>query len=180
MRFADVVAVSTSVAQTSGRLEKVRHLAGLLSRTPAELVAIVAGFLAGEPRQGRLNVGFALLSSMRDVPAAAEPALAVADVDEALARVASASGAGSARSRAGALRDLFARATGDEQDFIARLLGGGLRQGALEGVLVDAVARAAGIAAADVRRAAMLAGDIGVVAQAVLGDGAAALSQFVL
>jgi DNA ligase-1 len=79
------------------------------------------------------------------------------------------------------LRDLFARATGDEQGFIARLLGGGLRQGALEGVLVDAVARAAGVPAAAVRRAAMLAGDTGLVAQAALGEGgAAALSRFVL
>ena len=180
MRLADVVAVSRSVAETSGRLKKTGHLAGLLARTPPVEIVIVVAFLTGEPRQGRMGVGGALLSSLRDVPAAAATSLDVRDVDAVFDRVAASAGAGSTSSRAQLLRDLFQRATPDEQDFLLRLLYGELRQGALEGVLVDAVAQASNIAAAKIRRAAMLAGDIGIVATAALSGGDAALSAFAL
>jgi DNA ligase-1 len=180
MQFVDLVDVSRSVASTSGRLDKIGHLAALLTRTPPALIPIVVSHLIGEPRQGRLNVGMALLSSMRDVPPADAPTLSLSDVDAALDRLSTTSGSGSARVRAELLRGLFERATRDEQDFIARLLFGELRQGALEGVLVDAVARASGMAAATIRRAAMLAGEIALVAQVALTEGEAALSRFVL
>lgn len=180
MRLADVVDVSRSVAGTSGRLEKIGHLADLLKRTPADEMPIVVGFLTGEPRQGRLKVGFAQLNAMRDVPAAEVPVLDLREVDDVFERLASTSGAGSARGRAEQLRSLLARATSHEQDFLVRLLFGELRQGALEGVFVDAVARASGIPAAAIRRAAMLAGDIAPVARAALVDGEQALSRFVL
>ncbi|MGH9384484.1 MAG: ATP-dependent DNA ligase [Vicinamibacterales bacterium] len=180
MRLADVVDVSRAVAAAAGRLEKVAHLAGLLTRTPSELIPIVVGFLIGEPRQGKLNVGWALVSSMRDVPPADTATLSVAEVDAAFDRLAATAGAGSTRVRAERLRELFGRATHDEQDFIARLLFGELRQGALEGALVDAVARASGIPATSIRRAAMLAGEIAEVAQVALSEGEAALSRFVL
>src|SRR5581483_12339235 len=107
-------------------------------------------------------------------------ALDIREVDDVFARVAAAAGAGSARARAELLRGLFARATAPEQDFLARLLFGELRQGALEGVLVDAIAQASRIPAARIRRAAMLAGDIAVVARAALDGGETALSAFVL
>jgi DNA ligase-1 len=180
VRFADVVAASAAVAATPGRLDKTERLADLLIRTPAALVPVVVGFLIGEPRQGKVNVGWSLLSSMRDVAPADDATLAVDDVDGALDRLAATSGAGSARARAELLRDLFGRATRDEQDFISRLLFGEIRQGALEGVLVDAVARASGLPAAKVRRATMLAGSIAAVARAALGNGEAALEQFIL
>jgi DNA ligase-1 len=121
-----------------------------------------------------------LLSSLRDVPPAVEASLDVADVDHAFDRLATTSGSGSARARGELLRDLFGRATSDEQDFVSRLLFGEIRQGALEGVLVDAVARASGVPAAKIRRATMLAGSIAPVAQAALGSGEAALDQFIL
>src|SRR5262252_3632149 len=100
MQFADVVATSDAVAETSGRLEKTGHLAALLERTPPDLVPVVVGFLTGDPRQGRVNVGMALLSTLRDVPPAAQPTLAVAEVDALFDRLAAASGAGSGRARA--------------------------------------------------------------------------------
>jgi DNA ligase-1 len=180
VRLGDVVSASRAVAATSGRLDKTRQLAALLSRTPSELVPVVVGFLTGEPRQGKVNVGMSLLSSLRDVPPADEQTLDVADVDRAFDRLAATSGAGSARVRGELLRDLFERATGSEQEFLSRLLFGEIRQGALEGVVADAVARASGLPAAKIRRAAMLAGSLAAVAQAALGRGETALEQFIL
>jgi DNA ligase-1 len=180
MRLAEVVAASRAVAGTAARLQKISHLVDLLTRIPSDEIPIVIGFLSGEPRQGRMKIGSAVLSGMRDVPPADDPTLDLLEVDRTFERLAALSGAGSAASRAQLLRELFARATDDEQDFLFRLLFGELRQGALEGVLMDAVARAAGIQAGRLRRATMLAGDLAAVAQAALVQGDAALAQFIL
>ena len=180
MRLADVVAASQAVAGTSGRLEKIGRLADLLMRLPGGAIPVVIAFLSGKARQGRVGIGGSLLSAMRDVPPADAASLEVGDVDAVFVRIAGASGAGSAAARAQLLRGLLERATRDEQNFLIRLLFGELRQGALEGVLMDAVARASGIPAARIRRAAMLAGDLAPVARAALVEGDAALAQFIL
>jgi DNA ligase-1 len=180
MLLAEVVSASNRVAAASGRLDKIRHLADLLRRTPSDQLPIVVPFLSGSTRQGRIGVGGAMLHAMHDVPPTAEPVLDVAIVDASFARIAATGGAGSSATRAGLLRSLLARATRAEQDFLIRLLFGELRQGALEGVLMDAVARASGLPAADVRRAAMLAGDLAPVAITAITGGAGALSRFVL
>ena len=180
MQLAELASVSRDVGATSGRLEKISRLADLLRRlSPAELPVVIP-FLSGEARQGRMGIGRAQLSAMRDVPPADVPTLAIGDVDAAFDRLAGASGPGSTGARGQILRDLFGRATRDEQDFLVRLLFGELRQGALEGVLVEAVARAAGVPAARIRRASMLAGDLAPVAQAAIVDHDAELSQFLL
>jgi DNA ligase-1 len=178
MRMDEVVATSAAVAGASGRLEKVAHLADVLKRTPHDQLEIVVSFLAGEPRQGRMGIGGALLSAMREVPPARTAGLDVRDVDEAFERLAGAGGTGSAAARAQCLRALLERATRDEQGFLIRLLFGELRQGALEGVLLDAIARASSIPAAQIRRATMLAGDIATVARAALIDGDRGVSRF--
>src|SRR6185369_8633480 len=103
------------------------------ARIPPDDIAIVIAMLSGEPRQGRMGIGGALLSSMRAVPPAVAPSLDLHDVDAAFDRIAAASGAGSSSARAQLLRQLLERATADEQDFLVRLLFGELRQGALEG-----------------------------------------------
>src|SRR5829696_6706130 len=180
MRLRDVAEVSRMVAGTTGRLEKVGHLAELLSRVPPDEIAIVIAFLSGEPRQGRMKIGGAVLSALRDVPAADAPPLELRDVDARFDRIAGVSGVGSSSARSQLLRDLMSRATAGEQEFLFRLLYGELRQGALEGVLTDAVARASGISLARIRRAAMLAGDLAPVARAALADGEAGLAQFAL
>jgi len=180
MRLAEVVEASGAVAGTSGRLEKVAHLADVMRRVPPEEIETVIGFLSGSARQGRMGIGFASLSGLRDVPPAERASLDVRDVDAAFDRLAASSGAGSGSRRMELLRHLFGRATHAEQDFLLRLLFGELRQGALESVLMDAVAKASGIAAARIRRAAMLAGDLAPVARAALVDGEEALSRFVL
>jgi DNA ligase-1 len=178
MRLAELVAVSQSVAETSGRLEKIDRLAALLKRLAPDEIEVAVCFLTGSMRQGRIGVGGALIPAAADAAPAASPALELCDVDEAFGQVAAAAGGGSAAAKAQALRDLFGRATRDEQAFLVRLIFGELRQGALEGVLLEAVARGSGIAAARVRRAAMLAGALAPVARTALVDGEAALSRF--
>ena len=180
MRFADLVAASQAVAEISGRLDKIDRLADLLKRTPPDEIEVVVACLTGEPRQGRLGVGWAQLAKMRDVPAADTSSLELQTVDATFDRIAATGGAGSAGERVRLLRELLRQATRDEQAFLLRLLIGELRQGALEGVLLEAIARASGIPATRVRRATMLAGMVGVVARAAIVEGDEALSRFIL
>jgi DNA ligase-1 len=174
--FAEVVAVSATVAATRSRLAKVDALAGLLQRLSPEEVDPVVAWLAGEPRQGRIGTGWRTLSSVETSTATA-PSLDVGAVDTALEGIAGTSGAGSAQRRAGALGRLFAAATADEQTFLRRLLTGELRQGALEGIMVDAVARAADVPIDAVRRAFMLSGRLPATAVAALRGGTTALAE---
>jgi DNA ligase-1 len=180
MRLSEVVDTSAAVARTSGRLEKVGLLADLLARTPHDELDIVMAFLSGEIRQGRIGIGGATLASMRDVAAAASSELDLREVDAGFDRLAAATGPGSADLRAQLLRQLFARATADEQDFLTRLLFGELRQGALEGVLAEAVGRASSLPPAHIRRAAMLAGDLAAVARAAIAEGERGIARFSL
>ena len=176
--LAALAAASRAVAATPARLRKIDLLAAFLAQvTPGDVPAAIA-FLSGSTTQGRLGIGGAALREARDVPPAGSATLTLAEVDAAFAELASLSGAGAGRRRVERLGDLLRRATAEEQDFLVRLLFGELRQGALEGVLVDAVARAAEVPAPRLRRAAMLAGDLAPVARAVLESGAAALDRF--
>jgi DNA ligase-1 len=180
VQLCELVAVSEAVGATRGRLEKIAHLASLLERTPPDEVEIAAAFLTGTMRQGRIGIGYAAISEARDVPAATAPQLSLGEVDRVFEGLAALSGTGSATERTRRLRALMSRATAAEQDFLARLLFGELRQGALEGVLADAVARAARVAPARIRRAAMLAGSLAGVARAALVDGEQALDAMVI
>ena len=175
MRFVDLVTTSADVARVSGRLDKIQRLADLLTRLEPGEVETAVAYLSGTARQGRIGIGHAAIAAASDAPPADGPTLEVRDVDEAFATLSQVSGKGSAGERARVLRALFARATGAEHDFLRRLLYGELRQGALEGVLLEAVARAAKVAAPRLRRAAMMAGDLGPVARAALAGGEAAL-----
>jgi DNA ligase-1 len=183
MRLADLVETSNAVAGVSGRLEKIERLAALIARVASEPeeIEIAVAFLSGSSRQGRIGVGWSAISQLRSAAApAAESTLDLREVDAAFARVSTTSGAGSTRERARVLGELLARATAAEQDFLIRLLFGELRQGALEGVLIEAVARAAHVPADIVRRAAMMAGDLGIVARTAFAGGEAALSQIIV
>ena len=176
MLLADLVAASRAVGETRSRNRKAEVLGeALRALGPGEVEAGVA-YLSGATRQRRTGVGWA---SLRDLPPpAAAPALRVADVDAALERIAGLSGPGSQEARRAALADLFGRATADEQAFLRALIGGELRQGALAGVMADAVARATGIPRAVVDRATMLRGDPRAVAEVALREGAAGLEAF--
>ena len=180
MRFADLVDTSDAVARAGGRLEKIALLAACLKRAGPDEIEIATAFLSGTVRQGRIGLGGAALHAAHTTRPAETSSLELRDVDRAFGEIQLAAGPGSARGKAEILTRLLGRTTRDEQDFVMRLIAGDLRQGALEGVLVDAVARAADIPAARVRRAAMLSGALPPVARVALCDGGAALSRFLL
>ncbi|TAK84626.1 MAG: ATP-dependent DNA ligase [Betaproteobacteria bacterium] len=175
--LADVVRTSTQVAGSASRLAKTRLIADCLRRLDAEEVAIALPYLSGELRQGKLTLGYAALQASLGAPAAA-PTLTLHDVDWAFESLKTVKGKGAAARRAALLESLFSRSTAEEQDFLVRLIVGELRQGALEGVMFDAVAAAVDLPAAEVRRAATFAGGIAPVAQAALAGGASALAVF--
>ncbi|MGH3916881.1 MAG: ATP-dependent DNA ligase [Pseudonocardiaceae bacterium] len=176
--LSEVVAASAALTATRSRKAKTQALAALLVTTsdPDEL-GIVVGFLIGEPRQGRFGIGWSSLAAL-DAPAAAAPELTIQAVDKALSDIAGTTGAGSAARRLAMLSALFARATSDEQRFLVALLTGELRQGALEGVMLDAVAAASAVPAEAVRRAFMLCGRLPATAVAAMAGGESALDAF--
>ncbi len=176
--LAVVVETSRRVAAARGRLEKVQHLAECLRRVDPGSIEIAIACLAGELPQGSIGVGPATLHEALPGGAASEPSLTLQEVDDALGRVARASGPGSGAERARLLRDLFARATGDEQRFLARLLLGELRQGALAGIMVEALARAADVPAERIRRALLVEPALGRVARVALHEGSSGLERF--
>jgi len=178
MRLVDIASTSRRVGETSGRLDKIGLLADCLRRCPPEAVETAVAVLSGRPRQGKIGIGHAALRAARAEPAARRPSLTLGELDAGLDRVAALEGKGSSGERARLLRELFARASEDEQDFLGRLLQGELRQGALEGLMVEAIAKAADLPAGDVRRAVMLFGDPGAVARAALAEGASGLARF--
>ncbi len=180
MLLIDVATTSVDVGGSSSRLAKTARIADLLgsAKTDPALVAIVVAWLSGELPQRQIGVGYAAL---RSLPAAAtQPSLSVHGVDAALSAIGAVAGKGSQARRAELVDKLFLAATEVEQTFLRRLLTGELRQGALIGVMADAVAKAAEVPAAAVRRAAMLGGALPAVAAAAVTNGASALDAFTM
>src|SRR6266513_3002032 len=165
MLLAELLAASERVAATRSRLAKIDALAECLRRLDASEVALGVAYLSGDTRQGRIGIGYAALKDALAATPAGAPGLTLAQVDEALARLDQTKGEGSAAERARMLAELFARATAPEHDFLARLLLGELRQGALEGIMLDAIAKAAKLPAVRVRSAAMRTGGLPVEAR---------------
>jgi DNA ligase-1 len=172
--FANVVTASTQVSATSSRSRKAAILAELLSALDASDVPICVGFLSGVPRQGRVGVGYSTIYGLDVVPAR-EATLTVGDVDRAISEIEEAIGPGSATRRKQLLADLLGRATEQEATFLSQILTGGLRQGALAGLMADAVAKAAGVSGEIARRALMLSGDLARMAEVAIANGDAGL-----
>jgi ATP-dependent DNA ligase I len=177
MKLATLVATSAEVSSSSRRLDKTAKLATLLKELSGDDVAIAVGFLIGWPRQGKIGVGWSTAAETREVTPAPDATLELNDVDDIFSALQQATGKGSTMRRKDLLHGLFARATADEQGFLAALVVGEVRHGALEGVLLDAVAKAAHVNKEKLRRAVMVAGDLGAVASAVLSNGDAALDS---
>ncbi|KAB2594007.1 ATP-dependent DNA ligase [Streptomyces arboris] len=176
MLLAELAQVSLEVAATAARSRKVALLATLFRDAGPEDVPVVIPYLAGRLPQGRIGVGWRSLGD--PVEPAAEPTLTVTGVDAELTALAAISGTGSQALRRERLRALFAAATADEQHFLKALLTGEVRQGALDAVAADALAKAAEAPPADVRRAVMLAGSLQEVARSLLAEGPDALAAF--
>ncbi|WP_084963184.1 ATP-dependent DNA ligase [Thermoactinospora rubra] len=173
MLFIDVVRVSEAVTRTSARLGKIGHLAELLSRVPPEEAEIAISYLSGELPQRQVGVGWRALQELPPPKLVATATLT--DVDALLSRIKAVAGPGSQAMRKALVDELFAGLTTQEQAFLVRLLSGELRQGALEGVMIEAVAKASGAPAAEVRRALTLRGWLPAVGAAALSGGVAAL-----
>ena len=170
----DVVETARVVANAPARNDKVAALSALLSAiTPAE-APVVVGLLTGEIRQGRIGVGWAAVRDLEVTPTETS-SLLVDDVDSAMNELASISGAGSKARRAELLQSFLGRATENESDFLQTVLTGGLRQGALDGVMTTAIAKASAVPVAAVRRAAMFSGDLGETAEVALTHGRSGL-----
>jgi len=178
MKLEHLVSTSAAVAGTRSRSEKSALLAATLGAAGPAEIGLVARYLAGALRQRRPGIGWA---AFRDAPPAAEFAtLEVTDVDDVFAATSVEAGSGSAGRRTALLYGLLRRATAPEQRFIGALVGGELRQGALESIVVDALAKAFGVQLAEVRRAVMLGGEVPSVATALARDGVGGLGGFTL
>ncbi len=176
VELADLVATSARVTATTSRLAKVEAIAGCLRAAGPAGAAVAVAYLAGAVRQRRLGIGTWALGE--PPPPAAVPGLTLEAVDRAFAEIEALAGPGAAAARRERLRALLGQATVDEQHFLTRLVLGALRQGALAGLVTEAVARAGGVEASEVRRAAMLGGELAEVAAALLGSGRDGLAAF--
>jgi ATP-dependent DNA ligase I len=176
VKLADIVSTSEAIGKTRSRTVKTELMAACLRRLRPEEVPLAVAYLSGRLPQGTIGVGWASLRGRP--PPADEPTLELLEVDAALERIRRAAGKGSQAARRAELAVLFAAATEPEQAFLAGLLMGELRQGALEGSVVEGVAAAAGVPAAQVRRALMLEGELGTVAAAALAGGEPGLERF--
>jgi DNA ligase 1 len=168
--LADVVAASRNVTDTSSRSAKVAILAELLRRLDPGEIAAAVGFLAGSPRQGRVGIGYSTIYKIERGPAG-DTSLDIDALDRAISDVQNTTGSGSAAKREEILGQLLARATEQEADFVKRLFTGGLRQGALAGLMVDAISKAADVPGEIVRRALMLSGDLTRTAEIAMTEG---------
>jgi DNA ligase-1 len=175
-----LVDASRRVGAATARLAKVRELASFLKALSSAEIEIAVDYLSGETPQGKIGLSYKTLRAAAASPGAPEGTLSIAEIDSCLTTLAGIRGAGSAGRRAQALSELFSRATPEEREFLLRLIVGELRQGALAGVMIDAIAAAAEVPAATVRRAAMYSKSLGAVARAALLEGAEPLAKFQL
>jgi DNA ligase-1 len=178
--LSDLVDLVGRVRATSRKTEKVALIAEFLRSRRGREAELVALYLTGSLPQGRIGFGWRTIqAAMTDLPAAGEP-LTLEELDRTFDAVAADEGPGSSERKTAALRGLMARAGGAERRFLAELLMGEVRQGALDGLVQEAIARAAGLSAKEVRQAAMYSGSLGEVARAALEEGSAGLSRFSL
>lgn len=177
MQIERLVQTWEALRATRSRLKKVAEVSAVLTEAATADVPLIVSYLSGELPQGRIGLGYATVGAV-DVEPAASAQLTVTDLDTMLTTIKATSGAGSKKAKEQLLADLFGKATEAEQDFMSRLLLGGLRQGALEAMMADAIAQAAGIEAPLVRRAAMVTSDLPLVAVQAMTGGADALAEF--
>jgi ATP-dependent DNA ligase I len=177
MLLTRVVETSRRIAETSKRLEKISLLSALLRELHGDEIEIVTAILSGRIRQGRIGMGYQSIHGAAVAPSA-EATISLDEMDRTFHAIAQAEGSGSARRRSELLQELLRRATAPEQQFISEILVGGLRQGAMEGIMLEGLAKASGIKLDRVRQAAMLAGDVTKVARALLERGEAGVEEY--
>jgi DNA ligase-1 len=177
MLLAELVETSRRIGSTTKRLEKIDLLADLLKRLSPEEVEVTVAFLSGATRQGRIGIGYATLQASVSEPSDTA-SIEILELDRTLKELQKVSGAGSENRKREILRRLFTKATRDEQRFLSSLLVGELRQGALEGIMIEAIGKASGLGGDRIRRAAMMGGGASRIARAAIGKGEAGLAEF--
>jgi DNA ligase-1 len=177
MLVATLAAVSAQLASTQKRTRKTELLAECLRTAEPNQRGLSALYLSGATRQGRLSVGYKLISDLRNLPASEISTLDVLTCDRAFDQLAQLSGKGSAARRVEQLSELLRACTEEAQRFVRALLVGELRQGALESLVVDAIAQAANVKKENVRRAQMLSADLLRVTELAFSAGDAGLAQ---
>ncbi len=180
MQLGHLVEVVAKIKATPKKTEKIDLLAHFLRQTYGKETELAAHYLSGHLPQGRIGIGWAMIKvAMIDTPPSGIP-LSLVDVDQVLSRIASDEGSGSSERKVKALRHLFEQATINERPFLSHLLMGELRQGALEGLLLEAIAKASGLPSSDIRNAMMFSGNIGEIARVALEEGTTGLTRFTL
>ncbi|HXF26839.1 MAG TPA: ATP-dependent DNA ligase [Bryobacteraceae bacterium] len=177
MLLARIVEASRRIAETTKRTEKVDLISTLLKQARPDEIEIAVAFLSGRATQGRIGIGYGTVRNAM-AHAAENPSLEITDLDRVLQLIAAVKGQGAERERTRLLNTVLARATEPEQRFTEALLLGGLRQGALEGIMLEALSKASGVSLDRVRHAVMVAGDITAVARTLLETGEAGLAQY--
>ena len=177
MLLAEFAKVSAALTATRSRLKKTHELAMLLRKLPPSEIAIAVAYLAGTLPQGKIGLGYAIVKAAQTAPTI-DAVLNISAVHETLSAIAKAKGAGSQAERRHLLSGLFGQATREEQVFLEHLILGEMRQGALDGVMAEAIAEASDLAPDAVRRAVMLSGDLADVANKALQLGQAGLESF--
>jgi DNA ligase-1 len=177
MRLAGLAETSEALRATSARKAKTELLSELLGQlAPAEIVPAI-GFLLATPRQGAIGVGWATvarLDASDEEPSPYEPD--IRGFDALLSDVMVTVGSGSEAARGAKISRFLANCDDAEEAFVRRVLVGDARQGALAGVMTDAVAKASGVKLAAMRRAVMLRGDLGEAAAIALIEGPEAIA----
>ncbi|MDC4224007.1 MAG: ATP-dependent DNA ligase [Candidatus Manganitrophus sp.] len=180
MQLQDLVRLTARLRATTSKNEKVLLMADFLKRTAGPETALCALYLTGTLPQGRIGIGGRAIGTALSVGSAPPSSMTLQEVDACFQKMADDRGAGSAERKRTALQGLLQRADPDERRFLAHLLMGELRQGALEGLVQEAIAKAAALPPAEVRQAMMFSGNIGVVARVALEEGREGLGRFSL
>lgn len=180
MKLHELAETSGQVTRNAGRLAKIGHLADCLRRLEPPEIPIAVAYLCGELPQGRIGIGWSMLKDALAAPASDGPVLTLAETDVCFESMRRTTGSGSSRRRADLFAGLMGRASEAERDFLQRLVLGEMRHGALEGVMMEAVAKASGLPSRAVRRAYFIAGSLGRIASVALTQGEAGLSGFQL
>jgi DNA ligase-1 len=178
MQLRHIVELTPRLQATSKKTEKIGLIADFLRRTRGKGTELSALYLTGTLPQGRIGIGWRMIEEAMTVGGSPEAPLTLAEVDAVLSRIAADQGPGSYERKVGELRGLFQRAEPEERKFLAQLLIGELRQGAVEGIMLEAIAKASGLPASDVRQAMMFSGNIGAIARVALEEGATGFSRF--
>ena len=144
MKLYELAEISLQVTRNASRLAKIGHLAECLRRLEPGEIPIAVAYLCGELPQGKIGIGWSMLKDTLAGPASGSPALTLAETDACFETVRQTTGSGSSRRRSELFAALMARASETERDFLRRLVLGEMRHGALEGVMMEAVAKSIG------------------------------------